>query len=327
MNQQKNRKMPEVALKSDEKTRMFHVSRAESTLDRFALLTHFGTLRAAEQRAGSVAMAGAQLTLYEVDVSIGNALRMHDLVDDVRGNSHNWVRLADVLHYDEKVISANDRDSIFAAGVHGTQPAAMRLAEILRSKGFDSIVYENRFEDVGSSSVIILDESQVSIVGASKLLEVPSEGEFQSFRYDDETESGFIIRNEGGGRFKAEDWRDGDIVENAYGTYAEMKAWTEVEAARKDLASLFSLGGAGVEPVFQRNLAGYAAQAAAKELFENWDDALRNDSSGKIVGNLLGDVDATVAALMTFRARVSAALPARYQTFVCAGARCLIDQP
>lgn len=150
---------------------------------------------------------------------------------------------------------------------------------------------------------------------AGELTEVPNEGEFQSFRYDDETESGFIIRNEGDGRFKAEDWRDGDIVDNAYGTYEEMKAWTEIEAARKDLALLVRLDAEGVEPVFQRDLAGYAGQAAAKELVENWDDALRNDSSGKVVGNLLGDVDATVAALMAFRARVSAVLPARFQTF------------
>ncbi|WP_186214657.1 hypothetical protein [Burkholderia gladioli] len=148
---------------------------------------------------------------------------------------------------------------------------------------------------------------------AGELAEVPNEGEFQSFRYDDETESGFIIRNEGDGRFKAEDWRDGDIVDNAYGTYEEMKAWTEVEAARKDLALLVRLDAAGVEPVFRRDLAGYAGQAAAKELVENWDDALRNDSNGKIVGNLIGDVDETIAALSAFRARASAVLPARYQ--------------
>ena len=65
-----------------------------------------------------------------------------------------------------------------------------------------------------------------------KLREVPSEDEFQTYLYDDETDSGFIIRNEGDRCFKAEEWRDGDIADNTYGTYADMKAWTEACAAR-----------------------------------------------------------------------------------------------
>lgn len=155
-----------------EKLRMFHVSRAESGIAHFRLLTHFGTLAAAKQRAKSVAMAGARLTLYEVDIHVGNALQVADLVDDVRGNNHSWVRLADTLRYDEKVISAHERDSVFVAGGAGGQngeAGGARLAEVLRSKGFDSIVYENRFEDAGSKSVITLRENQVEIIAVAPL--------------------------------------------------------------------------------------------------------------------------------------------------------------
>lgn len=65
--------------------------------------------------------------------------------------------------------------------------------------------------------------------------EIPATDEYQSFHYDAETESGFLIRNEGDGRFKAEEWRNGDIADNVYGTYAEMKAWTEKEVFRHNM--------------------------------------------------------------------------------------------
>lgn len=45
--------------------------------------------------------------------------------------------------------------------------------------------------------------------------EVPKEDECQLYLYDEDSESGFIIRNEGGGLFKAEEWRNGDIADNA----------------------------------------------------------------------------------------------------------------
>lgn len=65
--------------------------------------------------------------------------------------------------------------------------------------------------------------------------EIPGTDEYQSFHYDTETDSGFLIRNEGEGRFKAEEWRNGDIAGNAYGTYAEMKVWTEKEVFRHNM--------------------------------------------------------------------------------------------
>ena len=59
---------------------------------------------------------------------------------------------------------------------------------------------------------------------------IPGENEVQFFLHDEDTESGFIIRNEGDGDFKAEEWRHGDIVDNRYGTYDEVEKWTSVQA-------------------------------------------------------------------------------------------------
>jgi hypothetical protein len=65
--------------------------------------------------------------------------------------------------------------------------------------------------------------------------EIPSTNEFQLFRYDNETESGFIVRNEGENVFKGEEWRDGDIVDNVYGSYEEVRAWTEAAVDEHEL--------------------------------------------------------------------------------------------
>lgn len=96
-------------------------------------------------------------------------------------------------------------------------------------------------------------------------------------------------------------------------TLADRKLPETVDGIRESLASLVELDVASGEPVFQRNLAGYAGQAAAKELIENWDEALRSDPNGKIVGNLIGDVDDTIAALKVFRDRALAVLPELHQ--------------
>ncbi|MGI4890198.1 MAG: hypothetical protein ACRYGJ_14135, partial [Janthinobacterium lividum] len=61
--------------------------------------------------------------------------------------------------------------------------------------------------------------------------EIPGPGECQTYLYDDGTDSGFIIRNEGNGLFKAEEWRNGDIADITYGPYAQMKAWTDTESS------------------------------------------------------------------------------------------------
>jgi hypothetical protein len=61
----------------------------------------------------------------------------------------------------------------------------------------------------------------------------PGEGEVQYFLWDEETESGFIIRAEDvrQDQYKGEEWRNSDIVDVHYGRYAETEAWTEREAA------------------------------------------------------------------------------------------------
>jgi hypothetical protein len=92
-----------------------------------------------------------------------------------------------------------------------------------------------------------------------------------------------------------------------------LKLPEDMDAVRNGLASLVEMHANGNSPVFRPELSGYAGQAAAKELVENWNQALLDDPSGKIMGNLIGDVDDTIAALKVFRDRAAAILPARYQ--------------
>lgn len=59
---------------------------------------------------------------------------------------------------------------------------------------------------------------------------VPSAGEFESVAFDYESESGFILRSEDGARFKAEEWRNGDIVNHAYfGSFHDADRWVLCE--------------------------------------------------------------------------------------------------
>ncbi|VVE17495.1 MULTISPECIES: hypothetical protein [Pandoraea] len=87
-----------------------------------------------------------------------------------------------------------------------------------------------------------------------------------------------------------------------------------IDNVRKELASLVEMHANGENAVFRPELSGYAGQAAAKVLLENWGQALLEDPSGEKVGNLVGDVDDTIAALKVFRDRATSILPERFCT-------------
>lgn len=83
-----------------------------------------------------------------------------------------------------------------------------------------------------NASEVIDAEKQSKPVGQEvSASTVPGQGQYQTYLYDPDSESGFIIRYEEPGHFKAEEWFHGDIVDVAYGTYAAMKEWTEAESA------------------------------------------------------------------------------------------------
>lgn len=60
----------------------------------------------------------------------------------------------------------------------------------------------------------------------------PELDEYASIVWNDDEQSGFIIRNEGDGLYKAEEWRRGDIVDNHYGPFAEVEAWVAQERSQ-----------------------------------------------------------------------------------------------
>lgn len=97
--------------------------------------------------------------------------------------------------------------------------------------------YKQSGEQAAAAELVRLGEDATADQVTGRLPEgpIPGQGEHQTFLYDDEIESGFIIRNEGDGRFKAEEWRDGDIADNVYGSYAAMEAWTKKNVVAHNL--------------------------------------------------------------------------------------------
>jgi hypothetical protein len=135
--------------------------------------THFGTVRAALQRAAQTVYrnaprvrgeAGVQpdmeapVIIYPARVAITSAMPSKDLQGEIK--RHSPIQLADLLHYDcRKAITSEERGEVIAAVSRG-QDGYSVLSGILQNKGYDGLVYTNDFEDRGSQSWIILDGDQ-----------------------------------------------------------------------------------------------------------------------------------------------------------------------
>ncbi|MCA7889133.1 hypothetical protein QZM25_30805 [Burkholderia contaminans] len=95
------------------------------------------------------------------------------------------------------------------------------------------------------------------------------------------------------------------------GTRPEQGTWVLEKATSfprgADLSREIGFLDEGRDQGFPRSAEGYAAHAAVKELAGNWADAIRDGYSG----NLLSDIDTTVALLMQFKERAKAILPAQ----------------
>jgi len=137
----------------------YHGSNAPIDLP-FRAFTHFGTAKAAINRAAVVAHKAtntwskekgfhsdheAPLYIYEVSLAIRNPLRIADLSG--KFSNHDFPDLWKLLPFKraEKSHVYNFTD----------------VADLLREKGFDGLVYENLHEDQGEDSFIILSEEQV----------------------------------------------------------------------------------------------------------------------------------------------------------------------
>lgn len=109
-------------------------------------LTHFGT------RTAALSAPGYGGVLMECVLDIRNPLTVPD--EPGGGDTWYWIRFA----VDSNVLS----EAEFKAWERvATDEAAV---ELLQSKGFDGLTYENRFEEPGSVSWVIFDPMQAVIV-------------------------------------------------------------------------------------------------------------------------------------------------------------------
>ncbi len=154
----------------------------------FRPLTHFGTLKAATDRMATVARDaasavrmlksparipawrlpsierdatrhGAPPRIYAVSLHMNNPARIRDAAV-----KHSPTQIAFGLR-DSKLITQEEMLTVTTL-VDSEQEQIRTLVALLHSKGFDGVVYRNRYEDTGSDSYIILDPSQVVSVAA-----------------------------------------------------------------------------------------------------------------------------------------------------------------
>jgi hypothetical protein len=128
----------------------------QSTLSKFNSLSHFGTLRAAEDRIKAKARKEKIKTpgrIYQVTLDIKNPFVVKDFAG-VHSPTHFAFDLKN-----QGLISQEEMLAITElAGKPGQVPA---LIKKLRELGFDGIAYKNKYEDKGSTSYVILDPAQV----------------------------------------------------------------------------------------------------------------------------------------------------------------------
>jgi hypothetical protein len=160
----------------------------------FRPLSHFGSMNAAQDRLKAVqktSMKAARKlhgtrpmapwlvssmqhqarraegtpTIYRVTLSMRNPVRIKD-----SAVQHSPRLLAFALN-DAKVLT---REEMLSVSLADDDAQAEQLIGLLRAKGYDGIVYKNRYEDRGSDSYVILDATQIIAVeeiGAEPLQE------------------------------------------------------------------------------------------------------------------------------------------------------------
>jgi len=156
---------------------VFHGTRAD--FENFRILSHFGDIEAANVRLGvreqkegepvrplKARHAGANIRRVFLDIR--NPAR----VEDDKGG------LSTPTNYFEAVRDAGHitQEEFDAEVYQGVEPTQERFIEVMRSKGFDGLVYKNRTEGDADSHVIF-DPSQVDEPRSTALatLAIPSE--------------------------------------------------------------------------------------------------------------------------------------------------------
>jgi hypothetical protein len=134
-----------------------HATDRSYDLNDMAPFTHFGTRRAARDRAElQVAVEGSEGEFRTISawLDIRNPLMIEDVPDE-----HNSLHLAEsIREVRPEIIPDEDFNEMFEMEAGDSDEF---LLEILQEAGIDGLCYRNDYEDPGSKSWIIFDASQV----------------------------------------------------------------------------------------------------------------------------------------------------------------------
>ena len=122
---------------------LYHGTDGNFNVRDIRLPAHFGTQAAAEDIGGS--------KMLKARIKMKTPVRMYD--DQVQVWDLDTV--GGTLRNDLKV-SEDDIDKYYDQ--HGPEEG---LIQLLKSLGYDGIVYENEYEDIGSESYIVIDKSSI----------------------------------------------------------------------------------------------------------------------------------------------------------------------
>lgn len=125
--------------------------------DEFRAGTHFGTAEAANARS-KYSRAYGPRNVRPVKLKIDNPLRVED--DGTENPLASFIWSAEK----QNAISKGEADSLYRDKpddkYQNDYPDEKRFYDLLKSKGYDGLVYENATEDYGEDSYVIFDNSQ-----------------------------------------------------------------------------------------------------------------------------------------------------------------------
>jgi len=151
---------------------VYHGTSSDTNFSTFQSMSHFGSLKAATEvtkdMVGGEAIGGR---IFPVYLDIKNPARVRDMG---QYEHHNPSSLAISLEKTGAISSKEAKQIIATNAVDrdgAYEQAQTDLIFLLRSKGYDGLVYKNKVEDPGSTSWVVFDSSQVhSAVGADAAL-------------------------------------------------------------------------------------------------------------------------------------------------------------
>jgi hypothetical protein len=118
------------------------------------------------------------------DVASGN---VGGVVYPVYTSTVNPLRLPDLGHWEPAIVAEHLKRNNIAISSTTEFYTSQMLIDAIKSAGYDSIIYSNTWEDKGSDSIIVFDESKIRSVNAEYDLDLSN---FNKILYKDEIKKG-----------------------------------------------------------------------------------------------------------------------------------------